>query len=257
MKHASAIICAYNEAPRIDAVLDAVVDHPHVGEVIVIDDGSDDGTADIAERPGVRVIRHEKNRGKSAAVASGVEAASYPLLLFLDADLKGITPRDIDSLLMPVISGTSDVAISMRKSSYLACHLVGVDFLSGERVIPKRLLEKHIREMRKLTPFGIEVYENQLIIKEQLKIASVDLENVVGLHKSEKMGIVKGLYEDLKMFDDILKIMPLEQMLYQNYAMSLLSSRKSMGQLFEMKKLLSSPVATLTKPFKHRKKHTL
>ncbi len=254
MKKVSCIICAYNEAPRIEAVLSAVIGHPDIAEVIVVDDGSKDGTAKKAESAGAIVIRHDKNLGKSRAVASGVEKASHPVFLFLDADLKGLTAKDVSALLKPVLSGKADVAISMRKSSYLACRVVGVDFLSGERVIPASLLKDRVRDIAKLTPFGIEVFMNDLVIRNNLSIATVDMKSVVGLHKAEKMGLLKGISEDLKMFDDILKVMPLERMLYQNYAMSLLRNQESLAQLIEMKKLLMTPVHELTKPFRKKQK---
>src|SRR5579862_6410747 len=85
------IICALNEGPRIGAVLDVAAAHPRVAEVLVVDDGSTDDTAQVVARyPGVRLLAHARNLGKSKAIATGVAAASHDLLMLLDADLKGL-----------------------------------------------------------------------------------------------------------------------------------------------------------------------
>lgn len=98
-RSASVVVPAFNEASRIEASLDAVVGHLKgrgaAWEVIVVDDGSTDATADrVAGRPesAVRLIRFPANRGKGAAVKAGVLASRHDLVLLCDADLS--TPID-------------------------------------------------------------------------------------------------------------------------------------------------------------------
>ena len=77
----SAIVPAYNEAERIGAVLEPLLAAPSVDEIVVVDDGSTDGTAEVAQRYGVKVVRLGENRGKGAAMAAGVREANGDTLL--------------------------------------------------------------------------------------------------------------------------------------------------------------------------------
>src|SRR5690242_5232537 len=123
----SCVICAYNEAPRIAAVLGVVARHKLVGEIIVVDDCSDDGTAEAARAfAGVRVLPLPQNRGKSAAMAHGVAAARHDHVLLLDADLQGLTRADLDALIAPVASGVATVCISLRRNSLALYRLLGL-----------------------------------------------------------------------------------------------------------------------------------
>jgi len=82
-----AIIPAFNERPRIGAVVSGV--RPYVDTVVVVDDGSDDGTAEAAEAAGAECIRHHRNQGKGAALRLGlrhVQARDFSHVLFLDGD---------------------------------------------------------------------------------------------------------------------------------------------------------------------------
>jgi dolichyl-phosphate beta-glucosyltransferase len=114
----SVVIPAYNEARRLPATLDRVHEHlaargvPH--EVLVVDDGSSDGTAEAARAAGglVRVLRHEPNRGKGYAVRRGMLAATGVLRLMTDADLS--TPIEELARLEAEIDRGFDVAIGSR-----------------------------------------------------------------------------------------------------------------------------------------------
>src|SRR6185503_11135984 len=92
----SCIVCAYNEADRIRHILDAVYRHPMLYEIIVVNDGSTDDTeAMLADYPEIRVLSYSPNRGKTYAMEQGVAAAGGDYLMFLDADLAGVTPADV------------------------------------------------------------------------------------------------------------------------------------------------------------------
>ena len=114
------IIPAKNEADRIAATVKAAHELPGADLVVVVDDGSSDGTGRAARDAGARVVRHSRNRGKGAAMESGAEAVrllddgrDQPRhLLFLDADL-GETAAEAAPLVAPVRAGDADMTIAV------------------------------------------------------------------------------------------------------------------------------------------------
>lgn len=113
----SVIIPVYNEVESIETILKRVQDTKLAREILVIDDGSKDGTRDILKKldgkKGVRVILHEKNQGKGAAVRTGMSAAKGDVLLIQDADLE-YDPRDYPELIKPIMEGLADVVYGSR-----------------------------------------------------------------------------------------------------------------------------------------------
>lgn len=114
----SIIIPCYNEARTIEPIIRKVLDSPvHEKEIIVVDDGSTDGTVDVLQTrltPLVaRVILHGTNLGKGAAVRTGIKAATGDIILIQDADLE-YDPSDYERLLEPIITGKADVVYGSR-----------------------------------------------------------------------------------------------------------------------------------------------
>jgi GT2 family glycosyltransferase len=100
----SVLIPIYNEERALTALLDAVEERPEVSEIVIVDDGSTDGTADILAartftRP-TQVIRHPRNAGKGSAIRTAIAAAGSELALIQDADLE-YDPADYPALLAP------------------------------------------------------------------------------------------------------------------------------------------------------------
>jgi glycosyltransferase involved in cell wall biosynthesis len=116
------VIAARNEADRIAATVAGAAGLPGVGLVVVVDDGSRDATAAVAQRAGAAVMRHQRNRGKGTAMETGAEAVRLVdqrehrdrprHLLFLDADL-GDTAGQAGPLIGPVTAGTTDMTIAV------------------------------------------------------------------------------------------------------------------------------------------------
>jgi glycosyltransferase involved in cell wall biosynthesis len=198
----SCIIPAWNEAERLPLVLRAVVGHPAVDEVIVVDDGSQDGSADVAQAMGASVLRQRRNGGKSAAVAAGVAQAQGDLILLLDADLVGLTAMQVMDLLAPVRSGRADVAISLRQNAPWVWRRIGLDYISGERVMRREMLLPWLNRMAGLKGFGLEVFLNRLWIADRARVAVVGLA-AISPSKAAKQGLLRGIAGDVGMMRDI------------------------------------------------------
>jgi glycosyltransferase involved in cell wall biosynthesis len=116
----SIVIPCYNEAPTLEALIDSVLASPVPDkEIVVVDDASTDGTdkvlsSAIGSRV-AKVIRHEINRGKGAALRTGFAAATGDIVLVQDADLE-YDPRDYPRLLQPILENRADVVYGSRFS---------------------------------------------------------------------------------------------------------------------------------------------
>ncbi len=113
----SVIVPCYNEARTIGEIIRRVRAAPIANkQIIVVDDGSTDGSVAMLEAmspPVDRLIRHERNRGKGAAIRSGVQAATGDVVIFQDADLE-YDPAEYPRLLEPILAGDADVVYGSR-----------------------------------------------------------------------------------------------------------------------------------------------
>jgi glycosyltransferase involved in cell wall biosynthesis len=112
------VIPVYNEVNTVDAILKRVLSQPSVAEVLVVDDCSTDGTLERLKRwpstdDRVRLIFHQGNQGKGAAVRSGLRQSTAPVVIVQDADLE-YDPADYASMLKEIFSGNADVVYGSR-----------------------------------------------------------------------------------------------------------------------------------------------
>lgn len=108
------IIPVYNEVRTIAEIIRRVKAVPMEKEIIVVDDGSDDGTEKIIRQiPGLKFIRHETNRGKGAAVRTGLGLVTAEIVVIQDADLE-YDPNDYLKLIEPIENGRSQVVYGSR-----------------------------------------------------------------------------------------------------------------------------------------------
>jgi glycosyltransferase involved in cell wall biosynthesis len=135
----SVIVPAYNESVTIESVIKRLRALPVRLEVIAVDDASTDGTGAVLDRlaqgGGVdRVVRHPTNRGKGAALRSGIAAATGDIIVVQDADLE-YDPADLPALLKPILNGRADAVYGSRFQGgphrvLFFWHMVGNSFLT-------------------------------------------------------------------------------------------------------------------------------
>jgi glycosyltransferase involved in cell wall biosynthesis len=204
----SVVICAFNEQDRIGDVLAAISRHPMLGEIIIVDDGSTDATAERAVAfAGVSLIKLNRNVGKTLALAQGVAAAQGEFVMLLDADLEGLTAANVDALAAPVVAGEADASISLRGDSLPVYRAMKLDFVTGERVLPRALFGDPSTTMSDLPRWGCEVFINQRIIDAGLRVAVVDWPNVTHTRKRDKIGAWRGVAEEMRMIGDALRVL--------------------------------------------------
>ncbi len=164
-----AIIAAYNEADRIAATINAVKQISGIDRILVVDDGSIDGTGDVAERAGAEVLRLSTNIGKGKAIQQAIPKINEDIVLFLDGDL-GDCASEAVKILKPILSGEADMAIADFPKAQKAGGLgfakglgrwgirrfTGVvmnEPLSGQRAVRS----KYIKGLRLESGYGVEV----------------------------------------------------------------------------------------------------
>jgi glycosyltransferase involved in cell wall biosynthesis len=112
----SAVMPCYNEFATVDEAVKRVLESPWVRELIIVDDGSTDGTSDVLDAltdDRVRVFHQPRNQGKGAALSRGFREATSEFVIIQDADLE-YDPRDYEQMLTPLIDGRADVVFGSR-----------------------------------------------------------------------------------------------------------------------------------------------
>ena len=224
-KKVSVIIAAYNEEPRIAEVLSVLANHPLIDEVIVVNDGSVDKTSDIVKRFNTTLIENKINMGKTFSVKRGLEKSKNEVILFLDADLVGLTKQNINDLVKPVLNGQAECTLSLRGNSSGYMKLFKVDWLSGERAVKKCLLNDHLIWSKLEIGFSLETLMNKSLIDRGLAFQSINLPNLKITHKPDKIGFFRGWYGELKMINQIFKVLPPNEVIYQFLKMSYLNKK--------------------------------
>jgi glycosyltransferase involved in cell wall biosynthesis len=177
----SVIVPVFNEATTVEQLLRRVEDLPFRSEIIVVDDGSDDGTAAVIERlqedglVGLQVITHEHNRGKGAAVRTGIGASRGDVVVIQDADLE-YDPHDLPRVVNPVLDGYADAVYGSRlrgggepQRAHLFWHYAGNRFLS---LITNVLYNTTISDME----VGYKAFRGDLIRAMPLTAEGFDFE---------------------------------------------------------------------------------
>ena len=202
----SAIIPAYDECRTIGAVIAPLLGHPLIDEVIVVDDGSSDGTAAEARAAGATVITLAGNGGKASAMARGVRAAKNEILFFSDADVVGLTRDMITRVVEPVASGRYGMFVGIRgRKTYWANRLLHfTPVLGGERALTRTLWNHVPRTYKK--NFQIEIALNFFAKHTGQRMGITVLHGLGQVIKEKKRGLWMGLWQRMRMIGDILLV---------------------------------------------------
>ena len=181
----SCIIPAFNEESTIINVIKNVKKIKVINEIVVVDDGSTDNTYTNAKSEEVKVIKHAQNKGKGAAIKTGVSHSSGDIILFLYADLYSISPKKIASILQPLENDEADfVKTSFTRARGRVTELVvkplfSVIFpfikfnqpLSGQFAIKRDLL----KELKIDDKWGVDIQILLQLVKKGVRISEVDI----------------------------------------------------------------------------------
>lgn len=198
------MVSAYNEEARIGPVLRALLAAPELAEIVVVNDGSRDGTAAVARQfPAIRALDLPENRGKGAAMRCGVLATEADLILFLDADLVGLLPEHVSALVQPVIAGDAAMTVGVFRGGRLATDLSHflVSYISGQRALSRELFLAipGITSARS----GVETAITRHVRRRGLCVRNVAMHGVTHPMKEEKLGTLPGFKARLKMYWEI------------------------------------------------------
>lgn len=201
------LIPAYNEEPRIADVLDVVCEYKRPKRIIVIDDGSEDNTYQEAQKYPVEVLRHEENRGKGAALQTGIDhGGKSPLWLFLDADLINLNENHMETLLTPL---EQDKSLGMTVGMFVSGGKTNVDLaqryfsiLNGQRGLAGFFIES--LPSLNWARFGVEIFLSRLAKKNGVPTAEPLLANITHHTKEEKYGFRRGFVYRLQMYKECL-----------------------------------------------------
>lgn len=189
----TAVVPAYNEVGRIERVLQALTATREIDDIVVVSDGSTDDTFAVADSfKGVRAFQLPRNKGKGGAMRFGAERTDADVLVFFDADLIGLTPDKVRSLIGPVCAGEAHMAMGIFKGGRWA-----TDFaqrwspgITGQRAI-RREVFLSIPGLDSVG-YGIELAITYYVRHHGMVRRDVTLPGVTHPMKEEKLGLIRG-----------------------------------------------------------------
>ena len=193
------VIPARDEAETVAAVVAAARGCRFTGEVVVVDDGSTDGTAERARAAGARVVRRDGGSGsKAAAMEEGVSAANAGAILFCDADCVGLTAAHLDEICRPFVEGRAAMSLGCFDYGVLNPLVLRFPPTSGERVVPRWVWDAVRPEKR--VGYSIEIMINEVIAEGRLPTTVRTMRGVGHRTKRDKLGLPRGYRETWRMF---------------------------------------------------------
>jgi len=196
----AAIVPAYNEEETLAEVLAVLRSTPLIAEILVVSDGSTDGTVEIARSLKLRAIHLRENHGKGMAMAVGVAHTDADLLLFVDGDILNLSGSLLDRLIQPVLAERSDMNVGVRNRGHLinAIQQRTGPLLSGIRCLRREIFEAVPESHRE--GFAIETGLNWACDQLGMRTTTIVMHNLKHLVKEKKRGLWRGVKARVRMF---------------------------------------------------------
>lgn len=190
-----AIVAAYNEEATIAEVLTALQQSPLIDEIVVVSDGSEDSTVEIARSFNVRTIALRENQGKGYAMRLGVEHTSHDILFFVDGDMVNLTEKHIRSLVQPVVRGEVHMNNGVRHRGtildFLHLKLQFGPVLTGIRVMRREVFAAVPLQYQER--FKIEAALNHFCARSRFRQRNTVIRGLGHVTKESKRGLGVGL----------------------------------------------------------------
>ncbi len=198
------VVPAFNEAAGVGNVVAAALSS-EIGPVWVVDDGSTDGTAEVARAAGAHVLALDRNVGKGGALLAAARTLDADVLVLLDADLVGLEPFHVRALAEPVLVGDADMTRGVFRGGRWRT-------TAAQRLTPQLNGQRGMRRADLLrvpgigaSRYGVEVAIGQHARRSGLRGRDVALEGVSQVMKEEKRGWLTGLSLRAAMYRDIVR----------------------------------------------------
>lgn len=199
----AAVVPVYNEEQTLAAVLAALQRTPGIDEVLVVSDGSTDGTAAVARAMGVTTVELRENHGKGLAMAAGVAHTGAPVILFVDGDLAGLEPELLGRLIAPVVAGrlAMHIGVSRRPPLIAGFHRRFGPLLSGTRCLRREVFASVPAEY--LRGYRVETALNWVCRRLGLPVGTLVLHGLEHIKKEKKRGFLSGAAQRIAMFASV------------------------------------------------------
>lgn len=194
MRKIAAIICVFNEEKTIKEVTTIVCDY-FFDEIIVVNDGSTDRTADILAElsgfPRLKCITLPENKGKGYAMATGVENSTSEIIVFVDADLSNLKEEHFEQLITPVFSNEADMVLGQATETLINYKINPFKSFTGQRALLKKDILPILEEIKK-SRFGVETLINIYYKSKKKKVIFINLKGLKHPMKYKKTTFLKA-----------------------------------------------------------------
>lgn len=202
----SVIIPVFNEERTVASIVEIVRSWGKAKEIIVVNDGSTDQTvAALKQFKDIDLITYRHNKGKGYALTCGIKRSLGEALMFLDGDVTGITHKDLDLMVAPIIQDQAEMVMGIARfwTTNLGRKAIApFDDLTGERVVLRKNITINTLKKLEKVGYGVELLLNDL--HKAKRIVSVKLPHVFILGKLEKQSIPDAMLTYIKEAGDLI-----------------------------------------------------